>query len=67
MKVAIIILGLTLLSGCAMSKECKQVREFFKADSDCPSGYLQLEITGHAPTCADQDTIDEIRKQCGGF
>lgn len=57
----------TLLAGCTTYKACQEAKQMFPSTSDCPSGHYQLNVTGHAPSCADEESIKEIKAVCGWY
>jgi hypothetical protein len=63
-KIAMLILIL-LLSGCGTYLGCRQVKQFYVEEKSCASGYLSLGITGHGPSCADEQEIKNIKAECG--
>lgn len=67
MKRLVVVFVILLLGGCATYQGCKQLKQFYSPASECKSGYMVIGITGHAPSCAEQDEIDEIKKVCGWY
>lgn len=71
LMLAMLLLALPILiMACATmpsAQDCEQVGYMFTKMPECATGWGVMGITGHGPSCADEQTMTEIRGLCPGF